>query len=207
MDLKEKVKNNKLVTTIFSVFTVVALVAGFADDLASIFELGRRLGFSNENGWLHEAYLQIVAWLSFVVAFPAWSLIPVFALAACTMCLLLRQRSRLAMLSKELDALKNPVAVELSSLEERVLFWIKKIYDKTSTGEGPTPVDVATAAEMTLSNVEGIVDTLKGAELVRLKKFKSDPLDLTSKGREYFKSLAVLERYDAFEINLLRKRI
>lgn len=206
MDWKEKMRNNRLVASVLYVGAALTGLGAIAGAINELFDLAQRVDLSDDDGWLLRAYVQVSDWLSVALTIPVWLMLPIFALAVGVAYLLLRQRSQLLDLSQELDKLKNPVVVDLNHSDERVLFWVKKLYDRTSTGLGPSPTDVAKAADIQLSDVEASVDVLKQAGLIRFKKLKIDPLDLTPKGREYFKPLEVLSRYDTFEINLLPKR-
>lgn len=207
VDWKEMAKNNRILALILYIGAGLTGLGAIAGALNSIFDLAQRVDISDENNWLPRVYVQVLDWLSLAATIPVWLMLPIFALAVASVYLLVRQRTQLSKLSKELDELKSPSMADLDSSDERVLFWVKLIYDNTSTGLGPTPAIVAEAAKMPLSNVEASVDVLKQAGLIRLKKLKSDPLDLTAKGRDYFRSLEVLSRYDSFEIKLLNRRV
>ncbi|MNO90639.1 hypothetical protein D3C76_821640 [compost metagenome] len=141
------------------------------------------------------------------MALRVWTMLAALAVVTIAIAYLLYQRSRLASLSTELEALKNPPPPQLDSTDERVLFWVRKLYDSTSTGVGPTPAIVASASDIPLMTVEAALDVLKQNELVRLKKFKADPIDLTSKGRKYLEKPDVMSRYGAFEFNVIHRRI
>ena len=101
----------------------------------------------------------------------------------------------------QLEALKNPASPELDSLQERVLFWIVKIYDSNSTGVGPTPAKVAETSGIQLSDVEAALDVLKQCQIVRRKKYKSNPIDLTAQGRTYVTQPGNKSRFALFHIN------
>lgn len=207
MNWKEKLKSNWFVTVVLGIAAFIIFIGTVAGAINSLFDLAQRSEFTDEDSWLLRVYLQVSGWLSVALTLPVWLLLPISTLAVGAVYLLLRQRSQLIGLSQELDKLKKPAVVELDSTDERVLFWVRKIYDGSSTGLGPAPAIVAHLADMPLSSVEASVDVLKQAGLIRFKKLKSDPLDLTSQGREYFKPLEVRSRYDTFEVNLLRRRI
>lgn len=200
-------KGNRLVASALYAAGALTAAGTIAGAVNSLLDLAQRDEFTDEGSWLLRTYVQVTGWLSISVTLPVWLLLPALALAAWIARLAFRQRSTLIQLTQELDKLKNPTVVDLDATDERVLFWIKKIYDSTSTGLGPTPADVAKAAEMPLSNVEAAVDVLKRVRLIRLKKFKSDPLDLTAEGRAYFNAQGVQERFDSFEMRLLSTRI
>lgn len=204
MDWKEKMKNNRLVAPVLYVVTALIGLGAIAGAINDLFDLAQRVDLSDDDGWLPRAYVQVSDWLSATLTIPVWLMLPILALAAGVAYLLLRQRSQLSDVSQELDKLKSPGFVALDSTDERVLFWVKRLYDRSSSGMGPTPAAVADSADMPLSNVEASVDVLKQADLLKLKKLKSDPLDLTSKGRGYFKPSDVQSRYAIFEVNLWR---
>lgn len=97
------------------------------------------------------------------------------------------------------DALKNPARPKLASTQERVLFWITKIYDSTNTGEGPTPRYVSEASEIPLIEIETVLDVLKKCGFVWRKKLRSDPISLTGDAREYMSQPSVKARYHYFQ--------
>lgn len=203
----QRIKDHWLSTLVLSIAALVVFLGTVAGAINSLFDLVQRVELTDEDGTLFRSGVRIISWLSLELPVPVWVTLPLFLVSGGAAYLLLRQRTHIAALSQELNRLKHPAAVELSSTEERVLFWVKKFYDRTSTGYGPTPADIAKVADMPLSSVEAVMDVLKQARLVRLKKLKSDPLDLTAEGRAYFKPLEVRERYDAFEISLHNRRI
>lgn len=196
--------SNRLFATLAWLVAGVGIVAGAVN---SALDLAQRDELTAGAGLLFKYYIQVTGWLSTKFTVPAWALLLLLALGVGAIRLILRQRSQLTDLSKALDAAATPLTPELDSIDERVLFWVRHIYDSSSTGLGPTPAIVAHLADMPLSSVEASVDALKQAGLIRLKKLKRDPLDLTPQGREYFKSLEVRSRYDTFQLNLLRRRI
>lgn len=207
MDWKEKVKNHKLVVLTVAGLTALTLLGSFAGNINSLLDLAKRDELTGVAGWLLGSYFQVTAWLSFAITMPAWSLLPVVALAALAVRLLLRQRSQLVQLSEKLETLQNPGLVDLDSTDERVLFWVRKIYDSNSTGTGPTPIVVAKAADMPLTTVEAALDVLKTCGLIRLQRLRSHPLDLTAEGRRYLARPDVLSRYGIFEFNVTYRRI
>lgn len=203
----QRIKEHWLITLALSIAALIVFLGTVAGAINSLFDLVQRVEFTDEDGTLLRSGVQVISWLSVELSVPVWFILPLISVSGGIAYLLLRQRLQLAVLSQELNKLTNSAVVDLSSTEERVLFWVKKIYDSTSTGLGPTPADVAKATEMPLSSVEAAVDVLKRASLIRLKKLRSDPLDLTAAGRAYFNALEVQERYDTFQVILLNRRI
>lgn len=211
MDWKEQLKRNRFIAVVLAVgagiiafFAVIGTVAGAIN---SIFELAGQDAFTSTDSWIVSTYVKLTGWLSTEVAVPIWKMLPALAVLTIAIACLLYQRSRLASLSTELDALKNPPLPELDSSDERVLFWVRKIYDSKSTGVGPTPAVIASVSDIPLMTVETVLDVLKRSGLVRLKKLKSDPIDLTTKGRLYFTKRDVVSRYGQFEFNTVFTRI
>lgn len=145
-----------------------------------------------------DAGTSLAGWLVTDVAFPVWLALSLLVIATTVIVYLRHQRSRLASVTAELEKLKNPEAVTLDAIEERVLFWATKIYDAHSTGEGPIPAFVASISGISLTTVEAALDVLKQKGLVRLKKFKSAPIDLTPEGRAYMAKKDVISRFAAF---------
>ncbi|MBI6888359.1 hypothetical protein [Pseudomonas putida] len=206
MDWKEKIKNHKLVVFTVAGLTALTILGSFAGNINSLLDLAKRDELTGVAGWLLNSYLQVTAWLSAPVTMPAWSLLAVVALAALAVRFLVRQRSQLAHLSEKLETLKNPGLVDLDSTEERVLFWVRNIYDSSSTGTGPTPLIVAKVADMPLTTVEAALDVLKSCGLIRLQRLRSHPLDLTAEGRRYLARPDVLSRYGQFQFNVVYRR-
>ena len=211
MDWKEQLKRNRFIAVVIAVgagiiafFAVIGTVAGAIN---SIFELAGQDVFTSTDSWIVSTYVKLTGWLSREVVVPIWKMLPALAVLTIAIACLLYQRSRLASLSTELEALKNPPLPELASSDERVLFWVRKIYDSKSTGVGPTPAHIASVSDIPLITVETVLDVLKRSGLVQLKKLKSDPIDLTSKGRSYLEKPDVMSRYGKFEFNAVFTRI
>jgi hypothetical protein len=205
MDLKERLKSNPVVSGLVWVFGIATTLIG---GINSFFELAGQDAFkSPDNGGI-SIYLRLTGWLSAELAIPVWVILPAIALGSLSVIKLRRQRTCLKSLSAELELIRNPprsALPQLDSTDERVLFWVKYI-DSRLTGMGPTPTDVASASELTLTTVETALDVLKQSGLVRLKKLNA-PIDLTSDAHTYLKMRGVLSRYGAFEYNLVHRRI
>ncbi|MNX78291.1 hypothetical protein D3C86_1098720 [compost metagenome] len=207
MDWKEQLKRNPVIAGLIGVVAVITTIGTFAGAINSILELFGQDVFTSPDGLPVSTYHKLTGWLSTEVVLPAWTMLAALAAASIAIAYLLYQRSRLAYLAIELDALKNPPLAELDSSDERVLFWVRKIYDSKSTGVGPTPAVIASVSDIPLMTVETVLDVLKRSGLVQLKRLKSDPVDLTSKGRLYFAKPDVLSRYGKFEFNTVFTRI
>lgn len=207
MDWKEQLKRNPVVACLIGVVAVITAIGTVAGAINSILELAGQDVFTRPDGLPVSTYLQLTGWLSTKVVLPVWTMLPAMAIVSVTIAYLRYQRSRVACLSTELQALKNPPLPELDSTEERVLFWVKKLYDSISTGVGPTPANVASVSQIPLTTVEAALGALKQTGLVRLKKLKSDPIDLTPKGWSYFAKKDVKSRYGHFEFNTIFMRV
>ncbi|CRL48352.1 hypothetical protein [Pseudomonas sp. URMO17WK12:I11] len=210
MDWKVHLKSNPVVAGLIGVVAFITAIGTLAGAVNSIFEFAGQDVFKGSDSWFVRTYFKLTGWLSTEVVFSVWAVLPVLAVVAITVAYLLSQRTRLKTLSAELELLRNPprpTIPQLDSTDERVLFWVKHIYDSRATGMGPTPANVASASEITLTTVETALDVLKKSGLVRLQKLKSAPIDLTSDARGYLKKPDVMSRYGAFEFNLAHRRI
>jgi hypothetical protein len=207
MDWKEQLKSNPVVT---GLVWIVGIIITGVGAINSFFELAGQDAFKSSDGGGVSIYLKLTGWLSAELALPIWVILPAIALAVLSVVKLWRQRTCLKSLSAELELLKNPpcsAIPQLDSTDERVLFWATHIYDSSSTGMGPTPGVIASAASIRLTAVETALDVLKQSGLVRLKKLKNAPIDLTPEGRLYLKRPDISTRYSAFIMNIIHKRI
>ena len=176
----------------------------------SIFELAGQDAFKSPDNEGVSIYGKFTGWILAELPLPVWAILPALILGVLSVIKLRRQRTCLKSLSTELELLRNPprpALPQLDSTDERVLFWIKHIYDSRSTGVGPTPAHVASASEIPLTTVETVLDHLKQSGLVRLQKLKSAPIDLSPDARSYLRKPDVMARYSSFEFNLVHKRI
>ena len=207
MDWKEQLKSHPVVSGLAWVGGILIPVIGLIN---SIFELAGQDAFKSPDNEGVSIYLKLTGWIFAELPLPVWAILPAIALGVLSVIKLRRQRICLRSLSAELELLRNPprpTLPQLDSTDERVLFWVKHIYDSRSTGMGPTPADVAKASEITLTTVEAALDVLKKSGFVRLQKLRSAPIDLTSDARTYLRKPDVMSRYGAFEFNLAHRRI
>lgn len=187
MSLIERVKQHPIIATI----TVIGPVASAIVAVDNLLHLQ----------WFNGALSKFTAWLASGVTVPIWSLLLALILFALAVAYIVHLRSELVSVKAEHEALKNPTAITLDSFEERVLFWATKIYDSRSTGEGPTPADIADIADMTLTDVEAALDVLKQKGVVVKKKFKNEPIALTAAGRDYLRQQEARRRFVVFSLN------
>lgn len=184
MERLNKLKQSKAISALAVILGAVMFfgtLAGAINDLIDFFNQGWLEGVG---GW----YAAATGWLSAEISAPLW-----VSLLVTTLVLLLGFRC--LRLSTQLKTLKNPTLPALDSLQERVLFWVIRIYDSVSTGVGPTPAYVAQKSNIPLSEVEAALDALKEKQLVKKKKMKSDPIDLTPQGRAYVSQPGIKARF------------
>jgi len=147
----------------------------------------------------------LAAYLRADLTFPAWALIALVVPLLLIISWLYRERSQLsqslAAATTELEALKQPKPPEpinLSSVQETVLFWAVVIYNIQQTGAGTPLSDIASLSGLPLTTIEAALDVLKSQGVVKMKKYKLDPVDLTPEGRAYMGRKEVSLRYDRF---------
>ncbi|MCE4069664.1 MULTISPECIES: hypothetical protein [Pseudomonas] len=202
MNWKEQWKGSRLVTVASWFVATIIGVGAVAGAINDIFEFAGQDFFNGADSWLATTYTSLTGWLSVGVILPIWSMLAALALAIPLCFYQHRKRADLAAslisVKAELDELKNPTTYILDTSQEQVLFWATLIYDGNARGEGPTPQDIASISGSSLTIVETALDVLKQKGVVRLKRLRSAPIDLTAEGRAYLAREDVISRFAAF---------
>lgn len=202
MDWWQRVKDQKIVVVAGLVIAGIAALGTFLGAINSIAEFVGLGWFDGADGWIASIYSQLTGWLAFQVSLPIWVLLPVLAAVVFITIQLRIDRSKLAqslaVVMAEREELKQPKPISLSPAQEKVLFWAVVIYNVKETGEGAPLSDIAALSELPLLTIEAALDALKSQGLVKLKKYKLDPVELTPEGRAYMGREEVYLRYDRF---------